>query len=171
MADVYAIFGTLIALGIAYPGMLVAWRLLFPDVVMRAQQRITGSPWGSLGIGVVAATPVIGLSIIFLSAPGGLAKFLGLLIVVAGLGVASLGGSGLAARMGGQLNEISGGRFSIPGAHVRGAVALELAAIFPLIGWLIVLPLTTLACFGAALRALISRRGTANDVSAQAVEA
>jgi hypothetical protein len=171
MADVYAVFGTLIALGIAYPGMLAAWRLLFPDLVQRAQERIAKGAWGSLGIGVVGAVPIISLSVVFLSAPGGVGKFIGLLIAVIGLGIASLGASGLAAGMGVQLNEISGGKYSIPGAHLRGAVALELAAIFPLIGWLIVFPLTTLACFGAALRALFSKQGSSGEAVSHAVQA
>ena len=37
MADVFAVFGTMLALGIALPGLLVAWRLLVPGVVIRAQ--------------------------------------------------------------------------------------------------------------------------------------
>ena len=166
MADVYAIFGTLIALGIAYPGMLAAWRMLFPDLITRAQERLTRSPWGSIGIGILAALPVILLSVLFLSAPGALGKFVGLLIAAFGFGFASMGASGLAARMGGQLNEISGGRYSIPGAHLRGALALELAAIFPIIGWLIVFPITTLASLGAIVRALIHRP----DRGAEAVQ-
>jgi hypothetical protein len=167
MADVYAIFGTLIALGIAYPGMLAAWRLLFPDLVNRAHSRITTSPWSSLGIGIGAAIPIVILSAIFFSAPGGVGKFLGLLIAVIGFALASLGASALASRMGVQLNEISGGKYSVPGAHLRGAVALELAAIFPFIGWFIVFPLTTLACYGAAWRALLSRRESTAKVITQ----
>lgn len=168
MADVYAIFGTLIALGIAYPGMLAAWRLLFPDLVNRTHARITTSPWSTLGIGIGAALPVVILSAIFLSAPGGLGKFIGLLIAVIGFALASLGASGLASRMGLQLNEISGGKYSVPGAHLRAAVVLELAAIFPFIGWLIVFPITTLICYGAAWRALLSRRDVTTEVIGQA---
>ena len=159
MADVYAVFGTLIALGVAYPGMLVAWRLLFPEMVIRAQARVSSSPWGSLGLGIAAGVPVILLSIILLSAPGPIGKFLGLLIVVLAFGFASLGASGLAASMGAQLNDLAGGRYSMPGAHVRGAVALQFSAIFPFIGWLVVFPISTLICLGASLRALFVRGG------------
>ena len=45
MADVFAVFGTMLALGIALPGLLLTWRLLFPKVVDRAQQRLTQTPW------------------------------------------------------------------------------------------------------------------------------
>ncbi len=47
MADVYAIFGTLLALGIAFPGMLTAWWLLFPRTVEGAQQRLSGNRVGN----------------------------------------------------------------------------------------------------------------------------
>ena len=40
MADVFALFGTLLALGIALPGLLLTWQLLLPNVVSRAQQRL-----------------------------------------------------------------------------------------------------------------------------------
>ena len=40
MADVYAVFGTLIGIGIAYPGMLTAWWLMFPRIVTRASDRL-----------------------------------------------------------------------------------------------------------------------------------
>jgi hypothetical protein len=38
---------------------------------------------------------------------------------------------------------------------VRGAVALELAAVFPLIGWVIVIPLAIVTSLGATVFALL----------------
>lgn len=45
MADVNAVFGTLLALGIVYPGMLIAWSLIFPSFVGKASARIESTPW------------------------------------------------------------------------------------------------------------------------------
>ncbi|NJN93776.1 MAG: hypothetical protein HC875_06645 [Anaerolineales bacterium] len=45
MADVFAVFGTLLSLGIALPGLLLAWRLLLPNHVARARQRLERTPW------------------------------------------------------------------------------------------------------------------------------
>ena len=36
MADISAVFGILLSLGIVFPGLLTAWRLLFPATVARA---------------------------------------------------------------------------------------------------------------------------------------
>jgi hypothetical protein len=38
---------------------------------------------------------------------------------------------------------------------VRGAVALELAAVFPLVGWCVVIPLTIVTSLGATVFALL----------------
>ena len=48
MADVNAIFGTLLALGIAFPGMMVALRLMCPGLVDRTQACVMSSPWKSI---------------------------------------------------------------------------------------------------------------------------
>jgi hypothetical protein len=40
-------------------------------------------------------------------------------------------------------------------AFVRAAVALELAAVFPMLGWLIVVPLATTISLGAAIFAVL----------------
>jgi hypothetical protein len=157
MADVYAIFGTLIALGIAYPGLLAAWQMLFPGFMKRIQQRIDGSAWATFGLGTGVGVPVILITIFLISVPSPVFRFLGAFLAVCALALASLGAAGLAGLMGGRLNEISGGRYSVSGAQVRGAIALGLAGIFPIIGWLLVFPLGTLTCFGAGVHTLFSR--------------
>ena len=51
MADVYAVFGTLLALGIAFPGLLTATWLLFPGAVGRATLRVSATPARSFFFG------------------------------------------------------------------------------------------------------------------------
>jgi len=41
MADMYAIFGSLIIVGISYPALLTIWWLLFPEKVEKARVRIS----------------------------------------------------------------------------------------------------------------------------------
>ncbi|MGD8632741.1 MAG: hypothetical protein PVF85_04165 [Anaerolineales bacterium] len=159
MADVYAVFGTLIALAIAYPGLLLAWRMIFPDFVSRARSRVAVSAWASLGLGVAAGLPVVIASIFLISLPAPFIRLVGAILAVFALTLASLGAAGLTSVMGERLNDLPGGHYSAPGAQVRAAVALELAAVFPFIGWLLVLPLGTLTCFGAGVYSLFSRKG------------
>jgi hypothetical protein len=169
MADVYAVFGTLIALGIAYPGLLAAWRMMFPAFVGRAQTRVLDSPWASFGLGAAAGVPVILAAVFLISIPAPPVRFIGALLAVFALSLASLGATGLAGVMGNRLNEYSGGRYSPPGAQVRGAIALELAAVFPFIGWLLVFPVGTLVCFGAGVHTLFSRAGSDESVAESGV--
>ncbi len=102
----------------------------------------------------IPSTLVMGL----LSAvPIGLAKFIGVLIGVTALGLASLGAAGVAALLGGRLVERSGAGLSPFAGFLRGALALELAAAFPFIGWLLAIPALTLASLGAAGSAIFRR--------------
>ena len=155
MADVYAVFGTLLALGIAFPGLLAGSWLLFPDIVGRARVRAAGTPWRSflLGVGAVLLTaiPVLILNAI----PIGIAKLAAVLIVFGALGVATLGAAAVAAEMGDRLRAHAPSSLTSAGAFVRGAVALELAAAFPIVGWFLVIPGVLLLGFGAGVFALL----------------
>jgi len=165
MADVYAVFGTLLALGIAFPGMLTAWWLVFPRLVARASQCLDRSPWACLGIGIGLALVVGFFAGILAATPLGLFKFFGLLLTALALGLASVGAAGVAALLAGRLAERSEARLAPFTCFLRGALALELAAAFPIIGWLLTIPVVTLASLGAAARALLSPRGAAQSAA------
>ena len=154
MADVFAVFGTLLALGIALPGLLLTWQLLLPKVTARAQQRAGQTPWqcffvGSFGLGVYLI-PVI----ILFNLPWGGFKAMGAIALVILFAVTSLGAAGLASLMGQRLQSM-GVSTSTVGATLRGAMAMELAAVFPVIGWFIFIPITYIISLGASIFALI----------------
>ena len=155
MADVYAVFGTLLALGIAFPGMLTAWRLLFPNVIERAEARVAEKPgrtfWVGVGLTIVVSLPIG----ILLALPFGPAKFLGFVLLMLTLAFASLGAAGIAAVMARRLPRRSEDDPSSPAAFVRAAVALELAAAFPFIGWFVVIPVAILISLGSAFFAVL----------------
>jgi hypothetical protein len=156
MGDVFAFFGAMLAIGIALPGLLLAWALLCPMTVERARMRLERTPWRCFWLGLagllVCAPPLM----ILLNVPAGSVKFVGWAGIFILFAFASIGATGLAALMGDRLRGV-GLAISVPGALLRGAVALELAAIFPLIGWFIVIPLTTICALGAAGFALLRR--------------
>lgn len=155
MADVYAVFGTLLALGIAFPGMLATWRLIFPGLTERASIRLERTPWRSLLLGGVLAGPLAVVLVVLSASPLGPIKFVGAVGLIGTLAFASLGASGLAAVMGRRIAAAGGGELSDLAGFVRGALALELAAAFPVIGWLLVIPAVTVAGLGAAAFALL----------------
>lgn len=155
MADVYAVFGTLLALGIVLPGMLLAWRLLVPGLVKRAQVRIDRSPWKSFGVGLIGSL-VVALPAVILSAlPFGAAKFMGAGLILGSLWLASLGAAGIAAAMAERIRDWNQSESQGVRHFLLGAAALELAAAFPFIGWFLFIPLTVITSFGATIFALL----------------
>jgi hypothetical protein len=93
-------------------------------------------------------------SLILFSLPSGVMQGLGWILILLELAFSSLGAAGLAREIGSRLALQSTGSMPAAGSFLRGAVALELAVIFPLVGWLVVFPIATLASFGAAFSAL-----------------
>jgi len=154
MADISAIFFILLILAIAFPAMLTAWWLLFPSVVTRAQTRVEKTPWGTFGLGLVILTAVTVPIIILFALPFGPAKFGGWVLLAASLTASSLGSAGIAAHLGKRLMNQSG--LSALSGFIRGSVILELAAFFPILGWLFIWPLMLILAFGATAFALIN---------------
>lgn len=169
MADVYAVFGTLLALGIVFPGMLLAHRLLFPQFVKRAQERVLTKTGASFGIGVLgvatAGLPVI----VLLALPFGPVKFVGGMLLMLSLAFASLGAAGVAGAMAANYREASGEGMSEIAAFVRGALALELAAAFPFLGWFLIIPGAIVISLGAALGALLRARTQSTEAAARTI--
>jgi hypothetical protein len=155
MADVFAIFGLLLTLGIIFPGKLTAWWLLFPATVERAQVRLERTPWRCFWLGglvtIILLIPITTL----LALPSGLFKLAGVTLLLSALALAGLGAAGLVAKMGEQLQHRASGGLSPAAAFVRAAVALELAAAFPIIGWFVVIPVTIGTAVGATAFALL----------------
>ncbi len=153
MADISAIFGSLLIIGITFPGMLSTWWLLFPTSVERAQTRLDQTPaqcfWFGGVLTAIALVPIL----VLLMLPFGPAQFIGWALIVILLTISSLGSAGIAARMGARLTQQS--NISPAAAFLRSAIALELAVFFPVIGWIIVLPLTIVTALGATGFALL----------------
>jgi hypothetical protein len=155
MADISAFFGILLFLGIVFPGLLTALYLLFPATVERARLRLDRSPWLCFFAGGLL-TAVFSLPVVVLFALGnGVTQFMGWTLLFLVLTFAAIGAAGMAAKMGERLAARSGNSLSPAGAFLRGAVALELAAAFPIIGWFILIPLAIVTCLGASAFALL----------------
>jgi hypothetical protein len=153
MADVFAVFGTLLVVGIALPGLLLTLRLLFPKIVGRAEQRLTQTPRKNFFLGGIALIIYLIPVIILFNLPWEVFPALGLLALFALGAIASLGAAGLASALGQRLTHL-GVESSTAGSIIRGAVAIELAAVFPFIGWFIFIPVTFTFTLGAAIFAL-----------------
>jgi len=167
MADIYAIFGSLIFLGITYPALLTAWRLLFPGAVQRSRERIVGTPWKCFGLGTAGLAGAVIPGLILFNLPSQAAQLLAWIWLVFLLSLSSMAAAGLAAELGSRLQQSSSEPTSGAGATLRGAFLLELSSAFPVIGWLLILPVGLLVTLGAGVFALF--RWTPQ--SAEALEA
>jgi hypothetical protein len=155
MADISAVFGILLFLGIAFPGLLTALYLLFPATVERARLRLDRTPWKCFFVGGLL-TAFFAIPIVVLFAIGnGITQFIAWVIIFVVLTFGTIGAAGLASKMGDRLGLRSGNSLSPIASFVRGAIALELAAAFPIIGWAIFIPLAIVTSLGAAAFALL----------------
>jgi hypothetical protein len=154
MSESLSALGGLIVLGLSYPGLLTAVWLLFPERVEEARLKITEKPGRSLWTGfLVALGAAIPGAFLFLI-PSPLTKTLGWIWVTVLLGFSSLGTAGITAELGLRVNWKNDGAHQSLGAFIRGSLIWELAAIFPLIGWFLVIPLGTLISLGAGVSTL-----------------
>jgi hypothetical protein len=154
MADISAIFFILLIIGIAFPAMLTAWWLLFPSVVERARLRVERTPMQSFWMGIVVVITASVPTFILLALPFGPAKFVGWILLAASLALSTIGSAGIAAHLGNRLARQS--NYSALGGFVRGSVVLELAAFFPVLGWLFIWPLLLIMAFGVTGFALLN---------------
>ena len=154
MADISAIFFILLIIGIAFPAMLAIWWLLFPSLIGRAQSRIEKTPMQSFWMGLVVVIAVTIPIIILLALPFGPAKFIGWILLAASLAISSVGSAGIAAHLGKRLTSQS--NLSPLNGFIRASVILELAAFFPIIGWLFIWPIMLIMAFGATGFALLN---------------
>ncbi len=155
MADISAIFFILLILGVAFPSMLAAWWLLFPNLIRRAQTRIEKSFSASFWLGLVVVIALLIPIVVLMALPIGPAKSLGWILLGFSLALSSIGSAGIAAHLGERMKQM-GDNYSPLSAFLRGAVILELAAFFPLIGWLFVwIPMLVIS-IGATAFALLN---------------
>lgn len=154
MADVSAIFGVLLMLAIVFPGLMFTVWLLFPERVSQAEAILGGGRGRSFAAGLGSLAIVMLPVLLLLNAAAGVGQLIGWLLIAAALGLASTGAAGLALLMGRQLSLVAGGGLGAARAFLGGVVALELAAAFPVIGWLLVIPGATLLGLGASVLAL-----------------
>ena len=155
MADISAIFFILLIIAIAFPCMLAVWWLLFPSLISRAQTRVERSLSGSFWLGLVILVAVTIPIIVLMAMPFGPAKFLGWVLLAVSLALSSIGSAGIAAHFGERLIH-AGNHYTPLNAFIRGAVILELATFFPILGWLFIWPLALITAFGATGFALLN---------------
>ena len=154
MADVFTVVFILLGFFMALPSVWLLFGALWPNAVGRAQERCHRAPLKSFFLGVATAGAFT-LATIILSVLN--VPFLAGLVAAFGIGFSLLGVSGLARHVGTRLPS-SIDSSSPWRVHLRGSIVLELAFLFPMLGWLLIFPLALILGSGAATMAVFSRR-------------
>lgn len=155
MADTMSIFFVILGVLLAFSGLWLMCRGLWPQAVEAAADRCTRRIWPYFLAGIPLTLVMIVLTrVAFLLGPAG--KIVGVGVVCLYMLQAHTGVSGLATAIGRRLpsplDEHSPWR-----ATLRGGIALELTYLLPILGWFVVLPASIIIGTGALNVALLSK--------------
>jgi hypothetical protein len=156
MADTMSIFFVILGLMLAFPGLWLLSRGLWPEAVAAAAGRCHKSLWSSFLVGVPITIAMIVVTRILFSLLGPVGKIAAVGVVCLYMLQAHTGVSGLATAIGQRLfspiDEQRPWRSTL-----RGGVILELAYLLPFLGWFVILPVSIIIGSGAATLGLLSR--------------
>jgi hypothetical protein len=155
MADTMSIFFVILGMLLAFSGLWLMNRGLWPKAVEAAAERCAKRIWPYFLAGIPLTLLTIVLTrLLFLLGPAG--KIAGLAVVCFYLLQANIGVSGLATAIGRRLPSAIDGQ-SPWRTTLRGGIALVLTYLFPIVGWFVVLPSSIIIGTGAINVALLSR--------------
>jgi hypothetical protein len=150
LAQVYAAIAFVFAIIATLTGLLTSVALLMPAHAARAERALDETPKRCFGLGIaILGVTIIGL--IGFNLP--VFKLFSSLLLLGISGLITLGCAGMARLMGQRIGEMSGARSSL-GCLVRGSLAYSIGVLFPLVGWLLLLPISVLCAAGAGLSAV-----------------
>jgi hypothetical protein len=153
MADTMAIFFVILGMLLAFPGLWLLCRGLWPDTVDSASARCAKGLWSSFLVGVLITLAMVLLTVILFKIPASLGKVAGISLICLYMVHAHAGVAGLASAIGRRLaSPVDQER---PWrSTLRGGVVLELTYLLPFLGWFGILPLSIIVGSGAATLAL-----------------
>ena len=155
MADTMSIFFVILGMLLAFSGLWLLCRGLWPDAVEAAAARCTKRIWPYFLAGIPLTIVMIVLArVLFVLGPVG--KFAAVAVVCFYMVQAHTGVSGLATAIGRRLSSPLDAH-SPWRATLRGGIALELTYLLPILGWFVVLPVSIIIGTGAINVALLSR--------------
>jgi hypothetical protein len=155
MADTISIFFVILGMLLAFSGLWLLSRGLWPEAVEAAAERCAKRIWPYFIAGIPLTLVMIVLTrVLFVLGPVG--KIAGLGVVCFYILQAHIGVSGLVTAIGRRLPS-SLDQHSPWRATLRGGIALELTYLLPIVGWFVVLPASIVIGTGAINVALLSK--------------
>jgi hypothetical protein len=175
MADTMAIFFVILGLLLAFPGLWILCRGLWPRAVARAAA-VCGKGLIKPFLAGLPLTAVMIIAAAVLGNLGPAGKIAAVVTVCLYLMIANCGVAGLVTVVGERVAGHSGDIDSQQPwrATLRGGVALGLASLLPILGWFVILPAAVIVGCGANLlsflRALTATRVRSGHALASPVE-
>jgi len=155
MADTMSIFFVILGVLLAFSGLWLMCRGLWPEAVAAAAARCGQRLWTSFLAGLPITIVMIVLTRVLFNLLGPIGKIAGVGLVCLYMLQAHTGVSGLATSIGRRLwsplDEQRPWRSTL-----RGGVVLELAYLLPILGWFVILPASIIIGSGAANLGLLS---------------
>ena len=156
MADTMSIFFVILGMLLAFSGLWLLCRGLWPEAVAAAADRCGKRLWSSFLVGLPITIAMVVVTTILFNVLGPVGKIASLGFVCLYMLQAHTGVSGLATSI--------GRRLAAPNdeqrpwrATLRGGVVLELAFLLPLLGWFVILPASIIIGSGVANLGLLSK--------------
>jgi hypothetical protein len=156
MADTMSIFFVILGMMLAFPGLWLLCRGVWPEAVAAAADHCYKHLWSSFLAGLPTTTAMVVLTKVLFNVLGPGGKIAGVGVVCLYMLQAHTGVSGLATsigrRLASPLDELRPWRSTL-----RGGVVLELTYLLPLLGWFVILPASMIIGSGAANLGLLSK--------------
>ena len=156
MADTMSIFFVILGMMLAFPGLWLLCRGLWPEAVAAAADRCRQRLWSSFLVGLPITILMIAATTILFSVLGPVGKIAAVGVVSLYMLQAHTGVSGLVTaigcRLAAPLDEQRPWRSTL-----RGGVVLELAYLLPILGWFVILPVSIVIGSGAVNLGLLSK--------------
>ncbi|MEO8435715.1 MAG: hypothetical protein ABI596_12525 [Pyrinomonadaceae bacterium] len=150
-----SIFFVVLGIMLAFSGLWLMCRGLWPDAVAAAADRCGQRLWSSFLAGLPVTIMTVVVTTLLFNVLGPLGKIAAVAVVCLFMLQAHTGVSGLATsigrRLASPLDEQNAWRSTL-----RGGVVLELAYLLPLLGWFVILPASIIIGSGAANLGLLS---------------
>jgi len=156
MADTMSIFFVILGMLLAFSGLWLLCRGLWPEAVAAAADRCGKRLWSSFLVGLPITIVMLGLTKTLFNILGPAGKIASVGVICLYMLQAHTGVSGLATsigrRLGSPLDEPRSWRSTL-----RGGVVLELTYLIPFLGWFLILPASIVIGCGAANLGLLSK--------------
>lgn len=124
-----------------------------PQLTERARLRLARRPWLPVLIGLALSVPWVVIALVLMNLPSGAVKFAGAALLAMWVLGGLLGGASIAQHIG----RVDGESFRW--SHTfRGGLFVVLTWILPIVGWLVMLPLTLAAGIGCLVLGLFPMR-------------